>query len=444
MRIKIHKTDLGIPTTVRHSFVFNTRSYGMHRAEVILSIDGEYKITVDGSSYSIHEAAAKRSAQYKTAILRVSDEMRQAIDSYNEAFVYLARNTVRPKSRSVLESQLGALVLKHYNREAFNLPEPKRSSVESDLREEAEAKFFSVWKGNSSKKDQFVADNAENIYQQRLANWEELKRYHESIQDYFEAQTNQLYQQEYDEKKKAIEDELNGDMAYIKKQLNELNSKGAIKIPFDLTLEVDYDKPGGIIDATASLPSLIYIPNLKTSLFASGKIGIKEKLKREMEADTSNTLLGLSYYLAGHLFSLSINVNVVRLTVITGFDAYYWVEYDRKSFSSLFFSNLYPLQDFFRHPNVIDYKKNAIELIPEDEMKQRVTDAIKISDALTGNNDLVALPIKEAEMICKTVVDSDDLRCAVKEAKASKSTIVVVNKRYLNILREINGSNSNC
>lgn len=444
MRIKIHKTDLGIPTTVRHTFVFNTRSYGMHRAEVILSIDGEYSIKVDGSSYSIHEAAAKRSAQYKTAILRVSDEMRQSIDSYNEAFVYLARNTVRPKSRSVLESQLGALVLKHYNREAFNLPEPKRSNVESDLRKEAEAKFFSVWKGNSSKKDQFVADNAENIYQQRLANWEELKRYHESIQDYFEAQANQLYQQEYDEKKKAIEDELNGDKAYIKKQMNELNSKGAIKIPFDLTLEVDYDKPGGIIDATASLPSLLYIPNLKTSLFASGKIGIKEKLKREMEADTSNTLLGLSYYLAGHLFSLSININVVRLSVITGFDAYYWVEFDRKSFSSISFSDLYPLQDFFRHPNVIDYRKTTIELIPEDEMKRRVTDAIKIADALTGNNDMVALPIKEAEMICKTIVDSDDLRFAIKEARASKSTIVVVNRRYLNILREINGSNSNC
>ena len=151
---------------------------------------------------------------------------------------------------------------------------------------------------------------------------------------------------------------------------------------------VEYNKQEGLIEATASIPSMIYIPDKKAVPLASGKISVKDKLKREMDADTANTLLGLSYYIAGHLFSLSVNINLVRLSVVTGYSAYYWVQFDRMSFMTLPFSVLYPLQDFFHHPNVIDYRKSSIELIPEADFKHRITDAIKIADALSGNSDL--------------------------------------------------------
>ena len=217
----------------------------------------------------------------------------------------------------------------------------------------------------------------------------------------------------------------------------EANSKLNFQIPFDITLDVDYNKVDGIIDATASLPSLITIPDKKAVPLASGKISIKDKLKRELDADTANTLLGLSYYLAGYLFNLSVNVSVVRLSVVTGFSAYYWVEFERKSFSTLSFSSLYPLQDFFSHPNVIDYTKSSIELINESDFRQRIKDAIKVSDLLSQNPDLIVLSVSEAEKIIKILDGTDDLKQAVKEAKSNRSSVVVANKRYKNILSEI-------
>ena len=438
MKIKINKGNFGVPMVIRQSFSFNTRSYGSHKAEVVLAKDGEYSMTIDGSyAYSIHDAAAKRSPLYKDAIVKVSNEMLRAMEGCDDVYIRLSRKTPRLKRRSTVENKLHKLTLKQYEREQFSLPMPRKAEVEADLQEEANHKFFSVWSGNLSKKREFVSDTLEEEYNERISNWEELKQYHETIQSCVEAQTNVEFQKEYNECKKAIEDELYGDDAYVNQQLFEANSKLNFQIPFDITLDVDYNKVDGIIDATASLPSLITIPNKKAVPLASGKISIKDKLKRELDADTANTLLGLSYYLAGYLFNLSVNVSVVRLSVVTGFSAYYWVEFERKSFSTLSFSSLYPLQDFFSHPNVIDYTKSSIELITESDFKQRIKDAIKVSDLLSQNPDLIVLSVSEAEKIVKILNGTDDLKQAVKEAKSNRSSVVVANKRYKNVLSEI-------
>ena len=438
MKIKINKGNFGVPMVIRQSFSFNTRSYGSHKAEVVLAKDGEYSMTIDGSyAYSIHDAAAKRSPLYKDAIVKVSNEMLRAMGGCDDVYIRLSRKTPRLKRRATVENQLNKLTLKQYEREKFSLPMPLKAEVEADLQEEANHKFFSLWSGNSSKKSEFVSDTLEEEYDDRMSNWEELKQYHETIQSCVEAQANAEFQKEYNECKKTIEDELYGDDAYVIQQLFEVNSKVNFQIPFDITLDIVYNKVDGIIDATASLPSLITIPDKKAVPLASGKISIKDKLKRELDADTANTLLGLSYYLAGYLFNLSVNVSVVRLSVVTGFSAYYWVEFERKSFSTLSFSSLYPLQDFFSHPNVIDYKKSSIELIPESNFRQRIKDAIIVSNLLSQNPDLIVLPISEAEKIVKILNGTDDLKQAVKEAKSNHSSVVVANKRYKNVLAEI-------
>lgn len=438
MRIKLNKANVGIPMVVRRSFTFSTRSYGMHRAEVVLTKDGDYELSIDGSyAYSTLDAAAKRSPQYKSSILDISNEMQNAVKAYDDFFVNIAKKTVRPQSRTVVERQLSLLVPQHYERTKYNLQQPRKVEVEKDLKEEANSKYFSLWGSNNSKKSQFISDNLEEEFRHRMDNWEELKRYHETIQNYFESQANKQYQTEYENRKKKLEDELYGDNKHVQSRLNEIVAKYDSKIPFDCVLDVDYYKQERMIDATASIPSILNIPDKKAVPLASGKISIKDKLKREMDADTVNTLLGLSYYLAGHLFSLSVNINLVRLSVVTGYSAYYWVQFDRKSFMTLPFSTLYPLQDFFHHPHVIDYRKSSIELIPEADFKHGIYDAIKVSDALSKNSNLIALSLNEAESICKTIVGADDLKQAIMDARANNSTIVVADKRYKNILNEI-------
>lgn len=442
MKIKINKGKFGVPMVLRQSFSFNTRNYGSHKAEVVLAKDGEYSMTIDGSyAYSVHDAAAKRSPLYKDSIVKVSNEMQRAMEAYDNLFVYLSRRTPRIKRRSTLEKQLAQLTLEHYEREAFTLAPPRKSEVESDLRKEAENKFFSVWGWNSSKKNVFISDTLEEEFQERMSNWEELKKYHESIQNCIETQTNIQYQEKFDKQKQLIEDELYGDEVFVSRRLNDVASSLNNKIPFDIDLDVDYNKREGLVNATASLPAyyniLDYLLDKKAFPLTTGKISIKDKLKRGLDNDKCNALLGISYFIAGNLFSLAFNIEKVRFSLVSGDEAYYWVEYNRQSFASITFSSLYPLQDFFSHPNVIDYTKSSIELIHESDFRQRINDAIKVSNLLSQNPDLIVLSVSEAEKIIKNLDGTDDLKQAVKEAKSNHSSVVIANKRYKNVLSEI-------
>ena len=62
MKIKINKGNFGVPMVIRQSFSFNTRSYGSHKAEVVLAKDGEYSMMIDGSyaMMSIYVCQGKR------------------------------------------------------------------------------------------------------------------------------------------------------------------------------------------------------------------------------------------------------------------------------------------------------------------------------------------------------------------------------------------------
>ena len=87
MKIKINKGNFGVPMVIRQSFSFNTRSYGSHKAEVVLAKDGEYSMTIDGSyAYSIHDAAAKRSPLLKMPLLRF---LTRCCEPWKDAMMYI-------------------------------------------------------------------------------------------------------------------------------------------------------------------------------------------------------------------------------------------------------------------------------------------------------------------------------------------------------------------
>ena len=118
---------------VRRSFTFSTRSYGMYRAEVVLTKDGDYELSIDGSyAYSTLDAAAKRSPQYKSSILDISNEMQNAVKAYDDFFVNIAKKTVRPQSRTVVERQLSLLVPQHYERTKYTCLLSTRVRVRED------------------------------------------------------------------------------------------------------------------------------------------------------------------------------------------------------------------------------------------------------------------------------------------------------------------------
>lgn len=435
MKIKISKGDFGVPTNIKVSW-----NEGSHKVAVILTSEGEYSYLLDRRIYTPSEFVAKRGL-YKEAVLRASNEMLKAYSKHTDAFLHLYRQTPIPIQKGLLERKLLKLTPNKYSREVFPIPMPRKSDVESDLKEEATHRFFSLWSSNSSKKEQFVSCHIEEEYNARMKDWNELKSYHEAIQNQIEAQKNQEYQTEYEASRKVIEDELYGDFHYVMNRLTKIESQYNGQIAFDITLDVNYLREDGVIEATATLPPSYnieeHISEKQASLLQSGRVSIKNKLKRELDEERNSSLIGISYFISGLMFSLAVNINKVRFALYTGVDALYWVEFERKFFTSTSYQTLQPLQDFFTHPNVINYKRNVIEHIPETDFQKRIIDAVGISLLLASNSDLCTLRLSDAEKICKAVEGTDDLKDAVKKAKSNKSSIVVTDRRYLNILSEI-------
>lgn len=440
MKIKLNKSNISVPDTLSCHFDFNTKYNGSHRAYVYLSADGEYRMKIDGVEYSTYEPSAKRSSLYSKAIAALSNQMQLSINNYNEAFVNIAKQSVIFRSKQSIEKQIGKIELKKYSRKKFIIPFPQKEEVRDDLAEEANSKFFSIWSNRISKKQKYIDENIDEELNKRESNWQELKLYHDSIEDVIESGVNSQYQKEYNSKRKALEDIIIGDDEYVKEKISNIDSELKFPWPVDVFIDVNYIKNDKIIEAIVTLPLNFKIPEKKVVSLSSGKINVKDKLKREFDIDTSSALLGLSYYLCSKLFDITTNVKTIRLSVESSLYAYYWVEFDRDTlFNSINpLSSLEPIHDFFHHPNVIDYKKNSISPIPIDDFKIRIKDAINVAKILFQDKNLAAISISDAESLCKSLSNTPDLQKAIVIAKRNNSSMVVVNKKYVNAIRELN------
>ncbi|MBP3253598.1 MAG: hypothetical protein J6M30_09700 [Bacteroidales bacterium] len=370
MKIHINKSDaFAVPDSISEHFDFFTRSLP-HRADVCLSKQGEYSVLVDYSADSEWELAAKRSPQYKTTVMNVSYKMADAFNKCNDAFATLYLQTDKPKTTTGIKNKLNRLMPEKYTWEKFSLNPPDKAELQKDLQRDAEAEFFSFWKSNKKAKLRFINDNLDSEYNKRLQFFNQAASYHQAIQSYLASKADEQYLKEYQAKKKALEDELYGQEDLVNKRLEELKDK--CLLPYAADLDCMYDKDCGVLQCTVSIPENLGIPAAKASLLSSGKISIKPKTKKETEADCTNTLIGLSYYLAGHLFNIAFNINTVSITLVSGHSAYYWVEFNRKQFASLSFKEASPADNLLLYPHVIEIKKSNIELMPVEELKKRV------------------------------------------------------------------------
>lgn len=440
MRIKISKADINVPATLSYHYDFDTRFYGSHRAFVYLSTDGKYQMKIDGVEYSTHEPSAKRSPLYSKAITTLSNYMLSAMNEYNEAYVNIAKQSLLFRNREKIEKLIGKIELKKYTRRDFTYPRPTKDEVKEDLFEESEAKYFSLWSKRQSKKEKFIEEHIDEEYRKREVNWLKLKSYHDSIEKNIEHTVNSQYQQEYYNKRMALEDVIRGDEEYVRKKFSELVGELKFPWPIDIFLDLNYSKKEKLIEAVVTIPLDFMLPEKKAFILSSGKISVKNKLKGELDTDTSTALLGLSYYLCSRLFDITTHVETIRLSVVSSLYAYYWVEFDRSSlFNSLNpISSLDPINDFFHHPNVLDFKRNSISQIPLDDFRPRVQDAIRIAKKLARDNKLGTISLSDAEAICKRLSNVQDLQKAISFAKKNNTTMVIVDKKYVNIIRELN------
>lgn len=469
------------PQTVVYDFSFNSR-YDYHRARLSLDPQGNYEVRVDGMANSAYEASAKRNPNYKSGMSYLTNQMMTSISTNDAAYRDIYKNTVHlaigshkeqemadtaKKTDADIEAEanlkvkkpdLTSIVLKKFNRATFNGKEPIKNDVEANLREEADHKFFSIWKRRTEEKNKFVNENEEAVLKDRQEKYDELKAYFDKIQDTLGADANAAYLKEYNEKRKnAVDDYDNrrksfiedlknrrdvsfnylfGPKDYVDDGIKELKNRS--HLPFMVNLTTKYFQKESLLNVNVTLSDIISIPEIKASVLSSGRISIKSKLQREKKQDMVLCQLGIAYYLCGFLFNISANIKTIRFSLLANYngDGLYWVQFPRDKFFTLDFTSIDPLLTLERYPHVIKYGKISFEPINAKDFKAKINDALLIADQASNSNQTV-LSLTDAIRILDAIPNATELRKAVDNAKSKGQSVVVADKKYENILKEL-------
>ena len=121
------------------------------------------------------------------------------------------------------------------------------------------------------------------------------------------------------------------------------------------------------------------IPLEKAVLLSSGRISIKNKLVREIDQDTTETILSFIYLLTGKIFSVSPNVSIVDFTLWKSgmTDGLCWVEFTRNEFARNISPALETITDIQNYNRVMDLKVRNGATVINSIAKQKFEKLVK-------------------------------------------------------------------
>lgn len=337
-KYKIHPTRVSPLLSKTSQFSFGpTRS---DKAFVTLSPDGDYSLQVSGwEDDYVLEYRTKGDRQYKSAILKMSNEMFNEYKSYNEFFSDMSKRAFQLSKRKVLESERDKIEIEHYQPKDCPVEKPKSEEVLRTLEVEANAKYY---KSESKDYDikKHVNINKESVIQERMSCWQEIKKLHDDIEQANANNVNKIYAKAYQEKRRAYDDVIEGTADIVEKKFSDIQS--LFSVPYYLEVDYEYIQQDNLISIDVELQDELelikqIIPSKKAELLASGRISIKNKLQREILNETTDSLLSLLYYVASFAFSISPNIEICRVSLWTNHKekGYCWIEFSRKKFASI-------------------------------------------------------------------------------------------------------------
>ena len=408
---------------------------------------GDYLLNTVG----ITDAAARRTAEYKSAYKKVSANMLHAYEAETRAYTSLHRNMPSVESVVKLKNDLMILAPQKYKRGVFDFPKPTKDDIEKDLLEEARNINFDKTSisGHVDEKI-FVKEHINEMIENRQHVWQEACDFFNKIEDAREERENAKlfaeYKTLYNNKKEYLE----GKESTVKQEL--LNMSGKVSVPYNLSLSFAYSQAAHILETSIIVEDGISVPISKATILASGKISIKNKLVRETISEKTNSAVSLTYFLAAHLFNVSPNVQYLRLALYERNRQYplLWVEFEREKFSRIRPRMVDVISDILGYPNVLEFKNRAdsIELCAMDKASfdNNVTMAIQHSNEIhpeyqssyidLGNNKL-SISFDDANLLCGVPNIANEVRKAIAIAKDRGQSYVTVDKKMKSTLDEL-------
>lgn len=276
-------------------------------------------------------------------------------------FTELASKMIKIKPRSYYERALADMSPNVYQRKTFQKPSEQEinEQVLSDLEQIANHKMFSLTKDTHDGIEKFVHENASNALKLRHDAYTEIENFYNQLEDDAENEANYQFQKDYEKQYEAKKNYVNGDDEIVRDafdlkfdiDLSEIN------LPFDLVISIDYNQENKIAWVELLIPQNLGLPTQKINVSANfGRVSVKDKLIREIDTETSKTIVGLAYYIASYVFDVSPNIEFVDLSILADNKSvgYLWVEYVRSKFARM--TNVEPLTGIFDWEHICNIK----------------------------------------------------------------------------------------
>lgn len=279
----------------------------------------------------------------------------------NKEFIELIACCKPVQSRRVLEKQMSSLQSKLYRRNVFPQYDEKtiNKAVERDLRDEATYVYAASLEDATDKVENYVYGHLTDAVNERKAALGNVEVLFNQLEDEAEALANEKFQQEYEVEYARLNSIIEGDITAVEQAFDKtFASYGDVQLPFTVDICIDYRQEQKVALVTAELPLDIGLPQQKENVSPTGRVSVKDKLLREMDDDTSKTIIGTAFYIASFVFNGSPNIENVEVAVwMHGCTlGYLWIKFDRNKFTSFRCKYADPLNAIFDWPYVCSMK----------------------------------------------------------------------------------------
>lgn len=437
-----------IPQRLQKSFQLNDR---YHSAKLSLDRLGNYEIHVP---YNITDATARRSVWYKPTMNELTQQMINAYSDATAAFVNIVKHSVSiDTDLQYYINRLEHLQPAKYVRLQCPLLQPTKQSVQEELVEEADKKYYKLFFSNSSLKKRHVEENLEATYADRLKKWEDIVSYFDYVESIVEAKANKKFYERFLEEKKILEDKLYGPDEYVRTGISEIKEDPNLPVR-SLACTIEYKQKDKLLDIVVDLKGEPSIPVEFAQLYASGKLWVKAKQASDLAFERTSYYLGLAYYLSSKLFGLTLNIRKISFSLVNNTEnqGILWVEFERESLkNALTNESINLIQETLMMNHVFDLGNGwDLKTIPLSNFNQLIEERknqaqlAKQSKPTTKQTDYVEVSIRDAKQLAHSIHDNKELLAVIQDAEKNNECKVNISKTHAGILEEIQkNTNSN-
>lgn len=364
-------------------------------------------------------------------------------NAYTEMYKAYRQGVKKVETRKSFERKIEAISLGSPQAKSFSIPRPTKKEIEAMLEVEAKAKLHGT-SPTVADIQQYIQAHFDKVEKDREAKWNEARKLFYDLDSGRMEREKQRLQREYQQKRQTMLDVLNGEPYAIEKGMDDLCAN--ISVPLDFDFTYTYEKEKGRVAVEIEIINGIQIPLQKAVRLQSGRPSIKNKLVREINEETKDTILSFAFLFASKVFEISLNIEFVEVAIWKeGRDAAYcWIEFTRDGIMRDNPRYLVPAFDYINYRRVIDIRQKTasveIATIPATKFQKQVdVERLKIEPAKVNymqQERMAVIALSDAEELLRQLGEDFELESAINEAKAKRTKIVGVHPRYKQMIAD--------